>query len=106
MTALFDGTAMREGRQRPSLPAVGFRSVGVERTAMREGRQRPSLKEAARLPVFAVVTAMREGRQRPSLARLRTYGRCDRAHRNEGGAPAPLVALRGQPGTAGSTRPQ
>ncbi len=58
---------------------------------MREGRRRPSLQHQRAHRRVHGLTAMREGRRRPSLFADgdRYYGAT--GHRNEGGAPAPLV---------------
>ena len=106
---------MREGRRRPSLGAPSPPVlVGVEHrneggapaplvgecgastcqplpTAMREGRRRPSLGRTADIILETECTAMREGRRRPSLRLQGSVLPSRSNHRNEGGAPAPLV---------------
>ncbi len=84
-------TAMREGRQRPSLSPTPRKNETNDSTAMREGRQRPSLRISDATTMRPMLTAMREGRQRPSLPRPDRIVAGRRCYRNEGGAPAPLV---------------
>ena len=83
---------MREGRRRPSLAIAELLAAEAEATAMREGRRRPSLFRIRSRNRASQGTAMREGRRRPSLG-IPAAGRLSTSyHRNEGGAPAPLVA--------------
>ena len=83
---------MREGRRRPSLGAVPVLVFHQPPAAMREGRRRPSLERPLRNNELVGIAAMREGRRRPSLEPQRPDNRGIQGGRNEGGAPAPLVA--------------
>ena len=74
--------------------------------AMREGRRRPSLLEEYLGRDFRPNAAMREGRRRPSLDYKRMKAEVRKASRNEGGAPAPLVAANGVEYTYRVTLPQ
>ena len=59
---------------------------------MREGRRRPSLGTTNTGGTAMNIAAMREGRRRPSLAFTLRMSDARNCRRNEGGAPAPLVA--------------
>ena len=59
---------------------------------MREGRRRPSLDFQPAAMLAHQSAAMREGRRRPSLGDPQGAVPDCPLRRNEGGAPAPLVA--------------
>ena len=78
--------------QRPSLGQIQPVMVYTISPAMREGRRRPSLGWETLAEAVERLAAMREGRRRPSLYTIPSGTLTGVKCRNEGGAPAPLVA--------------